>query len=259
MIPFIVPPLTGLTVLVTRPEAQATALCNHIRRLGGEPIAFPAIDIEPVATAAITSRYDLTIFTSTNAVHHGMTWLAPDHLGQVAAIGTATRTALAARDIAVHVFPEGSANSEALLAHPAIVSLADARVLIVRGRGGRELLRESLQARGCAVEILEVYQRVPARPSREAIAALEQRWSEDCIDVVTATSGEIIQHLHTLCTDAGRALLMHTPLLVVSERVRDIARNLGLQGECLMAPAADDVSLVGTLAYWRARARAAQT
>jgi uroporphyrinogen-III synthase len=243
---------------VTRPQAQATMLCDHIHKLGGEAVAFPAIEIEPLTTASISARYDLTIFTSTNAVQHGMTCLIRENLGQVAAIGAATRAALAAVDLTVQIFPENAANSEALLAHPAIKSLVGARILIVRGRGGRELLRETLHAQGCIVEIVEVYQRAAARPSGAAVAALEQRWSDDGIDVVTATSGEVIEHLHALVTDTGRALLKHTPLLVVSERVRDIARRLGLQGECLMAPAPDDATLIGTLANWRTRARALQ-
>jgi uroporphyrinogen-III synthase len=243
-------------VLVTRPQAQATGLCDVIGKLGGEPVAFPAMEIEPLAAATLAARYDLTIFTSTNAVHHGLPCLARENLGQVAAIGTGTRAALTAQDIPVHLFPEGRSNSEALLTIPAIASLTDARVLIVRGCGGRELLRDRLQTQRCAVEVLEVYQRVPARPSAQAIAAIEQRWSENGIDIVTATSAEIIQHLHMILGDAGRTLLKRTPILVVSERVRDAARALGLEGECLLATGADDTSLVGTLATWRTRARA---
>jgi uroporphyrinogen-III synthase len=258
LIPLIIPPLTALTVLVTRPAAQAAMLCDRIGKLGGAAIAFPVVDIEAIATAAISTRYDLTIFTSSNAVQHGITCLDRGNLGQVAAIGPATRAALAASDLAVQIFPEGAANSEALLAHPEIKSLASARVLIVRGRGGREMLRETLVAQGCAVEVLEVYERVPARPSAAAVAALEQHWSNEGIDVVTVTSGEILEHLYALLTDAGRSLLNQTPLLVVSERVRDIGRRLGLHSEYLIAAAADDATLTGTLANWQARARISQ-
>lgn len=258
MIPLIIPPLTALTVLVTRPTAQAAMLCDRIGKLGGAAIAFPVLDIEPIATAAISTRYDLTIFTSANAVQHGMTCLARESLGQVAAIGPATRAALTASDLGVQIFPEGAANSEALLAHPEIKSLVSARVLIVRGRSGREMIRETLVAQGCTVEVLEVYERVPTQPSDASVAALEQHWSNEGIDVVTATSGEILEHLYALLTDTGRSLLKETPVLVVSERVRDIARRLGLRGEYLIATAADDATLTGTLANWQARARISQ-
>ena len=58
MIPFVVPPLSGLTVLVTRPAAQAALLCARIETLGGTGIAFPAIEIEPVV-AHVDGVYDL--------------------------------------------------------------------------------------------------------------------------------------------------------------------------------------------------------
>ena len=259
MIPLVIPPLTGLSVLVTRQRVQAAGLCERIRQLGGEAIEFPAIEIEPIAAAACSGRYDVTIFTSINAVQHGVSCLTRESLGQLAVIGAATRSALAYVNVAVDIYPETSATSENLLIHPVIKNMAGARVLIVRGRGGRELLRDSLQAQGCTVELLEVYERVAARPSAESIAALEQRWVEERIDIVTATSGEIIQRLYTMFTDRGRALLEETPLLVVSARIRDVARGLGLRGECVMAAGANDAHLVGTLAYWSARARALQS
>ena len=73
MIPRIVPPLTGLTVLVTRPAAQCAVLCAEIERQGGSAIAFPAVEIEPVAVQAAVSSadYDLVVFVSVNAVEHG--------------------------------------------------------------------------------------------------------------------------------------------------------------------------------------------
>ena len=75
MIPRVVPPLTDLTVLVTRPAVQCAALCAEIERYGGSAIAFPAVEIEPVAVQAkvASADYDLVVFVSVNAVEHG--WL----------------------------------------------------------------------------------------------------------------------------------------------------------------------------------------
>ncbi|RMA82206.1 uroporphyrinogen-III synthase [Umboniibacter marinipuniceus] len=49
--------------------------------------------------------------------------------------------------------------TEGLLTQRALQDVADQRWLIVRGEGGRELLREALQTRGARVEYLELYQR----------------------------------------------------------------------------------------------------
>ena len=98
MIPKIVPPLTGVTVLVTRPAAQGAALCAEIERLGGSAIAFPAIEIEPLAIAAATApvEFDLIVFVSVNAVEHGAARVSKGPQTRIAAIGRATAAALAA-------------------------------------------------------------------------------------------------------------------------------------------------------------------
>lgn len=73
MIPKVLPPLTDLTVLVTRPAAQCALLCEEIVRQGGNAIAFPAVQIEPLAvqTTVASIDYDLIVFVSVNAVEHG--------------------------------------------------------------------------------------------------------------------------------------------------------------------------------------------
>lgn len=258
MIPWVAPPLTGLSVLVTRPRGQGTALCEAIARLGGEAIDFPALDIEPLADViAPVGSYDLVLFLSANAVRHGAALvrdIVQTAATKVAALGRASAAALEAAGISVHVLPEAGSRSEDLLAHPAL-QIAPQRVLLVRGIGGRELLIETLTAAGAQVDVLEVYRRIPATHSAAEIAALEQRWREQDISVVTATSVDTLQALLTTLSADGIELLRQTPILTVSARVGVAAQQLGLRGECLIAPRADDAALLGTLAYWGIRAR----
>ena len=98
MIPKVVPPLTDLTVLVTRPAAQCAALCEEIARQGGAAIPFPAVEIEPVAVQSSVTAvdYDLVVFVSVNAVEHGVRHVTKGARTRVAAIGRATAAALAA-------------------------------------------------------------------------------------------------------------------------------------------------------------------
>ena len=257
MIPKIVPPLTGLTVLVTRPAAQCTSLCEEIQRQGGSAIAFPAVEIEPVAVQATVAAvdYDLVVFVSVNAVEHGAQQVTKSARTRIAAIGRATAAALAAAKLTADIVPEAGFNSEALLAHPELQLTSGARVLIVRGEGGRELLRDTFMEHGMSVETREVYRRVRPNVDAAKVAEVEARWSDEGIDVVTATSVETLQNLQALLTEHGRQLLSSTALLVPSRRIVAAAVSAGLRGEAIVAAGADDASMIGALALWRMRAR----
>lgn len=258
MIPKVVPPLTGLTVLVTRPAAQCAVLCEEIERQGGSAIAFPAVEIEPVAvqTTVTANNYDLVVFVSVNAVEHGVQHVTRNERTRIAAIGRATAAALAAAELAADIVPEAGFTSEALLAHPQLQLTNGARVLIVRGEGGRELLRDTFVQHGMSVETREVYRRVRPHVDAAKVAEVEARWSDEGIDVVTATSIETLQNLQALLTEHGRQLLSSTALLVPSRRIVAAAVSAGLRGEAIVAAGADDASMIGALALWRMRARA---
>jgi uroporphyrinogen-III synthase len=256
VIPKVMPPLAELTVLVTRPASQAAGLCEQITRHGGTAIAFPAVEIEPL-TASMAVGHDLVVFVSVNAVAHGVHLIEKGPATRIAAIGKATAAALAEAKLAADIVPEAGFNSEALLAHPEL-SLADgARVLIVHGTGGRELLQASFVARGMHVETREVYRRICPTIDENRRADLEKRWEEEGVDVVTATSIETLHNLVTLLSDRGRELLRTTALLVASRRIGAAAASAGLKGEVIPAGGADDTSMIGALAQWRTRARTA--
>lgn len=256
MIPKVMPPLAELTVLVTRPASQAAALCEHIKQQGAAAIAFPAVEIEAL-TATVASGHDLIVFVSVNAVAHGVHLIEKGPTTRVAAIGKATAAALAQTSLPADVVPAAGFNSEALLAHPELTLAEGARVLIVRGAGGRELLQESFAARGLAVETREVYQRVRPVIEDSTRNALEERWASEGIDVVTATSIETLHNLRDMLSERGRALLRETTLLVASRRIAEAAQATGLNGTVIVANGADDASMIGALANWRTRARAA--
>jgi uroporphyrinogen-III synthase len=254
MIPAIVPPLTALSVLVTRPLPQAAALGASIAALGGEPILFPSIAIEPIAAAA-PQPHELVIFVSVHAVEHGARLIQKTASMRIAAIGKATAAALAAANLPADITPVASATSEGLLDHAELHTSAAQSVLIVRGEGGRETLRDTFVARGSVVSTLEVYRRVASTVAAADVGDLESRWSEQGIDVVTATSVETYLKLEALLSDHGKALLRQATLLAPSERIIAAARASGFSGDALVSGGADDASILGTLARWRARAR----
>ena len=247
--------LQGMGILVTRPERQAGELCRLIEAQGGRAIRCPTLEILPIrdpapALAVIDhlDDYELAIFTSANAVSLGLELLLsrrplPLHW-QVFAIGKATAGALAKQGIDTCRTPELGTDSEALLALPELQQVAGKGIVIFRGEGGREVLGETLRLRGARIGQAVVYRR-----SKPAFCPddLLQYWTRGEIQAVIATSNESLQNLLTMVGAAGRSWLLATPLVVVSERARSLALQLGFSRPPLLAREASDTAIVEAL------------
>lgn len=251
--------LAGIGVLVTRPQHQAHGLCRLIEAEGGSAVRFPALDILPVAdrpairaSVGPVDRYHLVVFVSANAVRFGAELLGQRRELRVAAIGRATAHALNAAGHRVSVVPAGGSDSESLLAAPELLHMSGQRVLIVRGKGGRELLGETLAERGAEVTYAEVYERRPATPSREALEQLETAWRQGGIDAYTATSGDLLEALVGIVTPRCRELMDSTALLTGASRVAERAAKLGLGSPIVLAQGPEDEALVEALVRWHA-------
>jgi uroporphyrinogen-III synthase len=250
-------PLAGVGVLVTRPAHQADELCALIEAAGGRAVRFPTLAIIPapdVAAArtalAALADYDLVLFVSANAVEQALAlrpaadW--PAGL-RYAALGSGTARALARHGLPKPLLAPPPHDSEALLTLPQLQELSGQRILIVRGTGGRDLLGETMRARGAAVNFAEVYQRIrPDSDARDILAA----WARGAVDIVTATSGEALRNLVAMLGEPGRERLLATPLVVVSGRMVQQALALGFSGPRL-AEAAGDAALMTALSAWR--------
>jgi uroporphyrinogen-III synthase len=254
MIPLLVPPLAGLQVLVTRPAAQAEALCQRVVNLGGDVLRLPVLTIEPRAVTPPSTAYELLIFISTNAVQHGQAVLAAQPQARIAAVGAATALALQNLGHAIDITPEHAASSEALLAHP-MLQRPPANVLILRGSGGRELLRDTLSARGSRVDVVEVYERIAAVPIAEQYQALQLQLQNGDLDIISVTSVEILRVLDALLDTETRELAHTCTLLAGSARIAKVARESGWCGEFIVADSPEDTALINALTRWYTRAR----
>jgi len=238
--------LAGRRILVTRPRELAAGLAALIAEAGGEPVLFPAIEIRDpedagAARAALgrVQEFDLAVFVSPSAVRKAFELLARPWPARtrVAALGAGTRRELEARGVRDIVAPGDGADSETLLTLPQMRQVAGARVLILRGVGGRELLGETLAARGAQVVSVVCYRRV--RPERGTAP-------EGKLDAACANSGETVENLVALL---GSARLRDTPLFVPHERVARVARELGFSAVQLAGPG-DAQMLARLLAYF---------
>ncbi|MCJ7451377.1 MAG: uroporphyrinogen-III synthase [Steroidobacteraceae bacterium] len=251
--------LAGLAVIVTRPARQAQRFVQLLQDHGATAIAFPTLAIEPVTLddtqrrACMLDAFDWIIYTSANAVEQSIPQIGRPGKSRVGAIGRATARALADARIAVHAVPEaGSASdSEGLLAHPGLAGPGGRRILIVKGVGGRDVLRAGLAARGAEVSTAEVYRRIRPAPSRQALDELG-RANEAGAVVATVTSSEVLESLLEMVPAEHYPWLRDAPLLVPGDRVAAEARRLQWRGPLLVAGSAEDETMLAALRSWSA-------
>ena len=251
--------LQGLGVLVTRPAHQAAPLCRLFELQGAATYRFAAIAIHPLtdgrklaARLGPMAAFDLIVFASANAVRFGASLLGEQRDLTLAAMGPATARALNQAGYRVAVQPAGGFDTESLLRHPKLASVAGNRVLLVKGRGGRELLAHELERRGATVEEAVVYERECPDPGPEAIRTLESSFAAGSIQLVTATSAEIVRNLAALATPALRRSFESAHWLVPGERVGRSVQEAGIEASLVTAPSAEDQDLVFAAVRWRA-------
>jgi uroporphyrinogen-III synthase len=258
--------LSGLGVLVTRPELQAMPLCRLLEAQGAITTRLPAIDIRPSgdrdavrASVGDLGNFDVVIFLSANAVRYGAALLEQRRDLNLAAVGPATLRALNQAGYRVSIVPSAGFDSEGLLAHPRLQKLTGQRVLIIRGVGGRELLEQGLEERGAAITACAVYERHRSIPDEASLTAVGQLLASGALHVVTATSLEIAASL--LALRAARpgllAGLVNLHWLLASQRLVAEVQALGLNAPLLVAESAEDQALVEALARWRSSASGA--
>lgn len=244
--------LSNLHIAVTRPLDQAASLNLAITQHGGSTIPFPLLAIAELddyqAFEQQLSRINTTdwaIFISSNAVDYTMPRLIkkfgkiPEHL-KFAAIGHQTAKALAQYGAHEVLVPHTRFDSETLLALPELQDVSTKTIAIFRGVGGRELMAETLKARGANVYFAESYRRVNPQQNAELLAA---QWRQNKLDAVIVTSSEAMRYLLQMSQHAE--WLTHVTLCVNHERIAEQPRQLGLK--VLVANAPGDEAMLQCL------------
>ena len=229
-------PLAGRGIVITRPAHQAQPLAALIRAAGGNPILFPVLeildagDLKPLnALIDRLDDFDLAIFISPNAVSKAMNLITarralPPGL-KVATIGRGSIRELRHFGVIDAIVPSARFDSEALLELPELKDVTGKRVVIFRGDGGRELLRDTLTARGASVEYAECYRR--GKPDLDT-APLMKAWARNELHAITVTSSEGLRNLFDMIGKLGQTWLRKTPLFAPHPRIVAAARELGL-------------------------------
>ena len=234
-------PLSGTAVLITRPAGQAGSLQERLHALGARPVLFPTLEILPPRDADLLARrvaalgdYQLAIFISPTAVERGLAAISAWPAGlRVAGVGPGSAAALRAAGVHNVLAPEIGADSEHLLALPELADMAGQRVLIFRGDEGRELLAETLSARGARVDYAACYRR--DLPDVDP-APLCVSWRQGGIQAVTVLSSQGLDHLFTMLGTGNEDLIRATPLFAPHSRIAEHARQLGVASAITTAP-----------------------
>lgn len=226
--------MTGWRVLLTRPVEESAALSATLSDAGFFSSSLPLLGIEALAVTPEQEkvfreldRYCAVIVVSKPAARLGVQRLTRQPHMPWFTVGAATAQILADHGLDVSYPPQGD-DSEALLELPALreaIARPGARVLILRGEGGRGLLAERLREQGASVEYLELYRRfLPQYPE----GALSQRIKVERLNGLVVSSGQGFFHLQALA-GADWPRVAQLPLFVPSPRVAELARAAGAQ------------------------------
>lgn len=225
--------LHKLRILVTRPDPQGQELCREIAARGGVPIHFPTIAFLPPPNleayqSAIRQldKQDWLIFISPQSVYASIASINKSPTVQIAAIGSGTAKALEQAGFTVNLIPEKEENSEGLLKLPALQQVSGKKIAIIRGAGGRELIDKTLAERGAKVLSVIAYQR--GLPDVDITDCIDRVTNHE-VDVIICTSFEGVRNLRELLGESTWSNLQKIPLIVISERIKLLAEDLGFR------------------------------
>lgn len=246
--------MTAPTLLVTRPRPQCAAWLARLAALGVKGAALPLIEILPAhdpapvsAAWAALPAVDLAVFVSPNAVEQffasagGAAWPAQT---LAACVGPGSAQALAARGVPAACIVQPAADAASLDSEHLWVQLAPrrdwggARVLLLRGDGGREWLAERLGEAGARVEAVTVYHRTGPRLNATERALLGAALADRAGFAWLFSSAEAIGHLQGLCDGAlagQRAIATHP-------RIAEAAQAAGFAPVVLARPEPEAVT-----------------
>lgn len=189
--------LEGQRILVTRAHTQASRLTALLESHGAAAVEVAMIEIIEAtdggraltASAFRLSEFEWLVLTSPNGVERFAKQLSDHNISvpadlRVAAIGTATASALAAVGITVDLVPSRHITEGLLAEFPEPV--AGGRVLLPQGNIARPKLQEGLAAAGWQVLRVEAYRTVEAQidaSDREIVSSA---------DIVTFTSSSAV-------------------------------------------------------------------
>ncbi|MEZ9783466.1 uroporphyrinogen-III synthase [Vibrio breoganii] len=221
-----------MKALIVRPQPSAKELCDALCNIGVVASYCPVVSFQqsqpPLHTLDHLSHSEVVIAVSQPAVHYTNEILAKQSqnwpiAAQYLAVGSKTATYLRSCTHLTVRSPK-SEDTEGLLGLLSSYDLKGKKVSILRGESGREMLFESLQQTGADVVYVESYQRQWLNFDGESRVI---QWQHDGVDTLIVTSFEQLKFFAQQIPTQSKNWLHSLQLMVPSERVANLALQLG--------------------------------
>ncbi len=235
-------PLEGKKILITRAREQSAGFAEELKRLGGEVIVFPTIEMVPPLrwdrldeAMDRLETYDWIIFTSANGVHffrqrlmgQGKKFLLPPSL-KVCAIGPATARQLKENGISVDYIPKEYI-AESVLKGFEKMGVQAKQILLARAKMARDVLPKGLKKMGAEVDVVEVYRTIKPRGGSKKLRELLEKGEAD---VITFTSSSTVNHFVELLKKENlRKCLGGKVIACIGPVAAHTARSWGMEVE----------------------------
>jgi uroporphyrinogen-III synthase len=218
------------TIAIMRPESTLAESARKVEELGFSVVAAPMLELRPLRDSRLEAFFaalssgeaDYVIFTSSNGVEFVLD--LADEIGRksllleglaatnVVAIGPATARSLGSHGIKVSHVPDDY-SSKGLLRLFSGLSLAGARIFLLRSARGSEELGPGLEALGASVVDVHLYTATAPHDLGPA-TELVRRAARGGIDIYCFTSTMTVENFFSLARQLGL-------LREVTERLRE--------------------------------------
>lgn len=230
--------LFGKRLLLPRPAAQARASAKEIRQRGAVAVVMPLIAIEDPEDLAAVERavaslatYDWVLLTSANGAERlldAITRAGRDARAfgsaKIGIIGPKTGEPLKRLGLVADLVAEEHVAEGLLLALAAQQTMK--RVLLFRAADAREVLPETLRARGIEVDVVAAYQTL--RVTGPGVLPLKEELVCGRLDAVLVTSSSMAQALGAALGPEAPELLRNTTVASIGPVTSASLEALGI-------------------------------
>ena len=240
-----------MNVALTRPVGKSEPLSELLTAQGIGSVICPVLQLDAVSVSdtasAMVAEAELAIFVSPDAVgfFHSLDIALPSHC-QVLAVGQGTAKALQDKLAVKAKYPQ-QADSEGLLALPELAQVEGKRVLLVKGKGGRTLIANTLKSRGAILDNLVVYQRTPIKANSDSWL---DHWRSQQITGIVITSNTAADAIFNVQDTVCKDWLQGNTFFVVSQRTADYLQHTYhiIPSHIVVCPGPDNQAIAATIA-----------
>jgi uroporphyrinogen-III synthase len=194
-----------------------------VQQKGWNPLLFPTLAIKKCAADPINKNTTYIIFISANAVDYGHP-LLQNNQAKIVAIGQATAKKLQQKNIKVDFYPQTNPSSETLLAMSEMQNLKNENIVIIRGIGGQETLKNKLSKNNTVI-YKEVYERIIATPTPQHLKNIDLFLKQDK-GIIFLSS---VENTTALLNLVKNKKILNFEIIALSERIKIQALKFGFK------------------------------